>query len=47
MTAAVTLRLPYLIFQHVLSLVLLLGRTASSKEVELLVWRHVLGAAGG
>jgi hypothetical protein len=40
MIAAVTLRLLYLIFQQVLSLVMLLGRTASSKDVELLVLRH-------
>jgi putative transposase len=38
--AAVSLRLLYLIFQQVLRLVLLLGRTASSKDVELLVLRH-------
>ena len=38
--AAVSLRLLYLIFLQVLRLVLLLGRTASSKDVELLVLRH-------
>jgi hypothetical protein len=40
MIAAVLLRLFYLIFWHVLGLVLLMGRTASSKDVELLVLRH-------
>ena len=36
----VSLRLLYLIFRQVLGLVLLLGRTSSSKEVEVLVLRH-------
>jgi hypothetical protein len=36
----VSLRLLYLIFRQVLGLVLLLGRTSSSKEMELLVLRH-------
>jgi putative transposase len=36
----VSLRLLYLIFLQVLGLVLLLGRTSSSKEVEVLVLRH-------
>jgi len=40
MIAAVSLRLSYLIFQQVLRLVLLLGRTTSTKDVELLVLRH-------
>jgi hypothetical protein len=40
MIAAVSPRLPYLIFRQVLGLVVLLGRTASSKDVELLVLRH-------
>jgi hypothetical protein len=40
MIAAVSLRLLYLIFLQVLGLVLLLGRTASSKDIELLVLRH-------
>src|SRR3954470_8763711 len=40
MIAAVSLRLLYLIFQQVLRLVLLLGRTASTKDVELLCLRH-------
>jgi putative transposase len=34
------LRLLYLIFQQVLGLVLLMGRTSSAKDVELLVLRH-------
>jgi putative transposase len=40
MIAAVSLRLLYLIFEQVLRLVLLLGRTSSTKDVELLVLRH-------
>jgi putative transposase len=40
MIVAVSMRLLYLIFLQVLGLVLLLGRTASSKDVELLVLRH-------
>ena len=40
MIAAVSLRLLYLIFQQVLGLVFLLGRTSSLKDVELLVLRH-------
>jgi putative transposase len=40
MIAAVSLRLLYLIFQQVLGLVLLMGRTSSPKDVELLVLRH-------
>ena len=40
MIAAVSLRLLYLIFQQVLGLVLLLGRTSSTKDVELLILRH-------
>jgi hypothetical protein len=36
----VSLRLLYLIFQQVLGLVLLLGRTSAAKDVELLVLRH-------
>jgi len=39
MIAAVSLRLLYLIFQQVLGLVLLMGRTSSTKDVELLVLR--------
>ncbi len=35
-----SLRLLYLIFRHVLGLVLLLGRTSAVKDVELLVLRH-------
>ena len=40
MIAVVSMRLLYLIFQHVLGLLLLMGRTASTKDVELLVLRH-------
>ena len=40
MISAVSLRLLYLIFQHMLGLVLLLGRTSSTKDIELLVLRH-------
>ena len=40
MIAAVSLRMLYLIFHQVLGLVLLLGRSASSKDVELLVLRR-------
>jgi putative transposase len=40
MISAVSLRLLYLIFQHMLGLVLLMGRTSFSKDVELLVLRH-------
>jgi hypothetical protein len=40
MIAAVSLRLLYLIFQQVLGLILMMGRRASSKDVELLVLRH-------
>jgi transposase InsO family protein len=36
----VPLRLLYLIFRHMLGLVLLMGRTSSTKDVELLVLRH-------
>ena len=43
MIAAVALRLLYLIFHHVLELVLLMGRTSSTKVVELLVLRHEVG----
>ena len=40
MISAVSLRLLYLIFQQMLGLVLLMGRTSSTKDVELLVLRH-------
>jgi putative transposase len=40
MIAAVTLRLLYLISWQLLGLVLLLGRTSATKDVELLVLRH-------
>jgi hypothetical protein len=36
----VSLRLLYLIFRQVLGLVLLLGRTSASRDIELLVLRH-------
>jgi putative transposase len=36
----VSLRLLYLILCHVLGLILLLGRSSSTKDVELLVLRH-------
>jgi hypothetical protein len=36
----VSLRLLYLIFHQVLGLVLLLGRTSTTKNIELLVLRH-------
>jgi putative transposase len=39
----VALRLLYLIFQNVLGLVLLMGRTSSTKDVELLLLRHEVG----
>jgi hypothetical protein len=35
-----SLRLLYLIFRQVLGLVLLLGRTSTTKDIELLVLRH-------
>jgi hypothetical protein len=40
MICAVSLRLLYLILQHVLGLILLMGRTSCAKDVELLVLRH-------
>ncbi len=40
MIAAASPRLLYLIFQHVLGLVLLMGRTSSTKDVQLLILRH-------
>src|SRR3954452_9638885 len=40
MIAAVLLRLLYLIFQQILGLVSLMGRTSSTKDIELLVLRH-------
>src|SRR5215212_6080224 len=40
MIAPVSLRLLYLIFLQVLGLISLLGRTASSKDIELQVLRH-------
>jgi putative transposase len=40
MIAAVSLRLLYLIFLRILGRVLLMGRTSSTKDVELLILRH-------
>src|SRR3954451_6889750 len=40
MISAVSLRLSYLIFQQVLGVVLLLGRTSAAKDIELLLLRH-------
>jgi transposase InsO family protein len=40
MIDVVSLRLLYLIFQHLLGLLLLLGRTSATKDVERLVLRH-------
>jgi hypothetical protein len=40
MISAVSLRLLYLIFRHLLGLLLLLGRTSTTKDVELVVLRH-------
>jgi hypothetical protein len=40
MIAAVSLRLPYLIFSQLLSWLTLLPHTPSSKDIELLVLRH-------
>jgi len=36
----VALRLLYLIFLHLLNLLLMLGRSSASKDIELLVLRH-------
>jgi hypothetical protein len=38
--AAVTLRPLYLIFQHMLGQILLMSRTSSTKDIELIVLRH-------
>ena len=43
---AVSLRLSYLIFRQVLGLILLLGRSSSAKDVELLVLRHEVAVLG-
>src|SRR3954447_18942986 len=40
MIFAVSLRLLYVIFQHTLGLLLLMGRPSSTKDIELLVLRH-------
>jgi hypothetical protein len=42
MIALVSLALLYLIFQHMLGLLLLMARTSSTKDIELLVLRHEL-----
>jgi hypothetical protein len=47
MIAAVLLRLFYLIFQQILGPVLLMGRTSSSKDVELLRTVAPLPIVGG
>jgi hypothetical protein len=44
MIAAVSLRLLYLIFCQVLGLLLSTGRTSSTKDIELIVLRHVWGS---
>lgn len=44
MISAVSMRLLYLIFQHVLGLLLLIGRASSTKDIELLVLRHEVAA---
>jgi putative transposase len=36
----VALRLLYLIFLHLLNLLMMLGRSSASKDIELLVLRH-------
>ena len=40
MIANVSLRLLYLIFNRLLSSLILLGRTSTSKDIEILVLRH-------
>ena len=40
MIAVVSLRLLYLIFLHMLGLLMLIGRRSATKDVELLVLRH-------
>jgi len=46
MIADVSLRMLYLIFRQVLGLILLMGRTSSTKDVELLVLRHEVAVPG-
>ena len=46
MIAAALLRLLHLILKQELGLVLLMGHTASSKDVELLVLRHEVAVLG-
>ena len=41
-----SLRLSYLIFWQVLGLLLLMGRTSATKDVELLVLRHEVAVLG-
>ena len=40
MISGVSLRLLYLIFQHMLGLLLRMARTSNTKDIELLVLRH-------
>ena len=47
MIADVSLRLLYLILDRFLSWLLLLGRTSSSKNIELLVLRHEVAVRSG
>ena len=46
MITDVSLRLVYLIYDRLLDWLMLLGRTSSSKDVELLVLRHELAVVG-
>lgn len=39
-SCAVALRLLYLFFLHLLNLLMLLGRSSASKDIDLLVLRH-------
>jgi putative transposase len=43
----VALRLLYLIFLHLLNLLMLLGRSSASKDIELLVLRHEVAVLRG
>jgi hypothetical protein len=47
MIADVSLRLPYLILDRLLSWLLLMGRTSSSKNIELLVLCHAVAVLRG
>jgi hypothetical protein len=42
----VALSLPYLIFLHLLNLVMMLGRSSASKDIELLAPRHEVAVLG-